>query len=392
MRLAEDPSEKTITRITVHSLYHEGSTRRIALIIGLTAVILIAAILSAGIGSVSISPTDTILAIGHSCATTLQNFIHQYLTPVAGWYDAIPFTIPAPANPQAELIVVGFRLPRIFLAILTGISLAVAGTVMQGLLRNPLVSPFTLGLSSAASFGAALAIVIGPGMFAAVFLVNYDIFIVIMAFLFGWLSMLLVYWISRSRGTTQSTLILAGVVIGYLFTAGVMALKYLTNNDKLRELIVWLMGGMWGASWSSVLLLIPLVLICVILLERMAWDLNALSAGDDVAKNLGINVERLRLSGLMISTFAASCCLAFTGIIGFIGLMAPHICRMIIGNDHRYLIPCSALMGASILLVSDTLARTVMSPVEIPVGILMYGIGGVFFLFLILRARGRGLY
>jgi iron complex transport system permease protein len=263
---------------------------------------------------------------------------------------------------------------------------------MQGLLRNPLVSPFTLGLSSAASFGAAVAIVIGPGIIAGLFLVNYDMFIIISAFLFGWLSMLLVYWISRSRGTTQSTLILAGVVIGYLFTSGVMTLKYTTNNEKLRELMIWLMGGMWGASWSSVLLLVPIVLLSFVLLERLAWDLNALSAGDDVAKNLGINVERLRLTGLMISTFIASCCLAFTGIIGFIGLMGPHICRMIIGSDHRYLIPCAALLGAAILLISDTAARTIMSPVEIPVGIIMYVIGGIFFLFLIMRARGRGLY
>ena len=377
---------------SVHALYAAGSARRIGLISGLVVLVLAAIIISAGIGTVSISPQDTVLAVGHSSAVLMQNFLHSNLPAVGVWYDAIPLTIPAPADPQAELIVVGFRLPRIFLAILTGISLAVAGTVMQGLLRNPLVSPFTLGMSSAASFGAALAIVIGPGLVAGLFLVNYDMFIVIMAFIFGWLSMLLVYWISRSRGTSQSMLILAGVVIGYLFTAGVMALKYVTNNEKLRELMIWLMGGMWGAGWNVVLILVPLVAICLVLLERMAWDLNALSAGDDVAKNLGINVERLRLSGLMISTFAASCCLAFTGIIGFIGLMGPHICRMIIGNDHRYLIPCSALMGAAILLISDTAARTVMSPVEIPVGIIMYIIGGLFFLFLIMRGRGRGLY
>ncbi len=379
-------------RETVHDLYHKGSSRRVALIVGLSIILIATAIFSAGIGTVSITPQDTILAIGHSCAVSIQNFLHTYLPSVATWYDTIPFTIPAPENPQAELIVVGFRLPRIFLAILTGISLAVAGAVMQGLLRNPLVSPFTLGLSSAASFGAALAIVLGPGVLVSYFLLSYDMWIVVFAFVFGWLSMLLVYWISRSRGTTQSTLILAGVVIGYLFTAGVMALKYITNNEKLRELMVWLMGGMWGASWSAVLLLIPLVIICFFLLERKAWDLNALSAGDDVAKNLGINVERLRLSGLMISTFAASCCLAFTGIIGFIGLMGPHICRMIIGSDHRYLIPCAGLMGAAILLLSDTVARTIMSPVEIPVGIIMYAIGGIFFLFLIMRAKGRGLY
>lgn len=377
---------------SVHALYHAGSAKRIALIAALSVIVIVSAVLSAGIGTVSITPQDTLLAIGHAGAVTVRNFLHAYLPAVSSWYDAIPLTIPAPSNPQAELIVVGFRLPRIFLAILTGVSLAVAGAVMQGLLRNPLVSPFTLGLSSAASFGAALAIVLGPGILVSYFLLSYDMWIVVFAFAFGWLSMLLVYWISRSRGTTQATLVLAGVVIGYIFSAGVMSFQYVTTNEKLRNLMVWLMGGMWGASWDAVLLLIPLVIICFWLLERRAWDLNALAAGDDVAKNLGINVERLRLSGLMISTFAASCCLAFTGIIGFIGLMGPHICRMIIGSDHRYLIPCAGLMGAAILLISDTAARTVMSPVEIPVGIIMYAVGGIFFLFLIFRGRGRGLY
>jgi iron complex transport system permease protein len=390
--MPQETRNHTNLKATVHSLYRAGSARRIGLLCGLTLLVIISAILSAGIGTVPISPQDTVLAIGHSSAGAVQKFFHTSAPFPAYLYDSLFASIPAPGNPQAETIVVGFRLPRIFLAILTGMSLAIAGAVMQGLLRNPLVSPFTLGLSSAASFGAAVAIVIGPGVLAAICFVSYDMFIVLMAFLAGWLSMLLVYSISRSRGTTQSTLILAGVVIGYIFTAGVMSLKYITDNEKLRELIVWIMGGMWGASWSAVLLLLPLCLVAFLLLERMAWDLNALSAGDDVAKNLGINVERLRLSGLMISTFAASCCIAFTGVIGFIGLMGPHICRMIIGTDHRYLIPCSALMGAAILLISDTAARTVLSPMEIPVGIIMYAIGGVFFLFLIIRARGRGLY
>ncbi|MDP3563697.1 MAG: iron ABC transporter permease, partial [Methanoregula sp.] len=304
----------------------------------------------------------------------------------------VMFTLPAPENPQAGIIVNNFRLPRIILAILTGMSLAVAGTVMQGLLRNPLVSPFTLGMSSAAAFGAALAIVIGPGMLAALLFISYESWIVVCAFLAGWLSMLLIYAIARSRGTNQATLILAGVVIGYLFQAGVLALKYMSNNDKLRELTTWLMGGMWGASWNAVTLLIPCCIICFIILESMSWDMNTLAAGDDVAKSMGINVEKTRLIGLMVATFVASCCLAFTGIIGFIGLMAPHICRMLIGNDHRYLIPASALLGALILLVSDTAARTILSPIEIPVGIIMYIVGGLFFLYLILRGKGRGLY
>lgn len=170
-----------------------------------------------------------------------------------------------------------------------------------------------------------------------------------------------------------------------------MFLKYISNDEKLREITLWLMGGMWGASWQAIIILIPITIVCFLILERMAWDLNTLSAGDEVAKNLGINVEKIRLKGLLVSTFAASSCLAFTGIIGFIGLMGPHICRMIIGNDHRYLIPCAALTGAVILLISDTIARTIMSPVELPVGIIMYVIGGIFFMFL-LKALRRGIY
>jgi iron complex transport system permease protein len=391
--MAQDTPASVPKTVTVQSLYRAGSSHRIALIVILTAIVILAAILSAGIGTVAITPGDTILAIVHPSAGTLNEILTRNLPSGAPMFSDMLVAIPAPADAHAELIVMGFRLPRILLAILTGASLAMAGVVMQGLLRNPLVSPFTLGLSSAASFGAAIAIVIGPSILGTLaFGIEDNAFIIVMAFLFGWLSMLLVYGISRARGTSQSTLILAGVVIGYLFQAGVMGLKYLTNNDKLRDIVVWLMGGMWGASWNAVIILLPICVVTFIILERMAWDLNVLAAGDDIAKNLGINVGRFRLFGLMIATFAASCCLAFTGIIGFIGLMAPHICRIVIGNDYRYLIPCSALTGAAILLISDTAARTIMSPVEIPVGIIMYIIGGIFFLFLILRGSGRGLY
>lgn len=369
----------------VHYLYREGTSRRLTLLAVLLFILIAAAIMSAGIGTVSISPSDTVIAIGQGSHQAIISTLPQLR-------DMFMISLPPMDNPQAGMIVNNYRLPRIILAILTGLSLAVAGTVMQGLLRNPLVSPFTLGMSSAAAFGAAMAIVIGPGMMAALFFISYESWIILFAFLSGWLSMLLIYAIARSRGTNQATLILAGVVIGYLFQAGVLALKYLSDNEKLRELTTWLMGGMWGAGWDAVILLIPCCLICFIILESMSWDMNTLAAGDDVAKSMGINVGRTRLIGLMVATFVASCCLAFTGIIGFVGLMSPHICRMLIGNDHRYLIPAAALLGALILLVSDTVARTILSPIEIPVGIVMYIIGGLFFLYLILRGKGRGLY
>jgi len=293
------------------------------------------------------------------------------------------------STPSEKIVVIDFRLPRVLLAILTGISLAIAGCVMQALLRNPLVSPFTLGLSSAASFGAAMAIVFGGSIMPFIPPEFQNGVIILCAFLLGWLSILLIYGISRMKGSSSATLILAGVVIGYIFTAGVMILKYLTNDEKLREITLWLMGGMWGANWGAVVIVAPITLLCFLYLESLAWDLNTLSAGDDVAKNLGVNVNGLRIKGLLISTLAASACLAFTGIIGFIGLMGPHIGRMLIGNDNRYLIPCSALLGGLILLISDTAARTIMDPIEIPVGVIMYVIGGIFFMFLILRGKHR---
>jgi iron complex transport system permease protein len=292
-------------------------------------------------------------------------------------------------SPAEQIVILGFRLPRIILAILTGMSLAVAGCVMQSLLGNPLVSPFTLGLSSAASFGAAVGIVFGTSFIPFIPFFYENEVIICFAFLFGWLSVLFIYAVSKMKGSSSATLILSGVVIGYIFSAGVMLLKYITNDDKLREITLWLMGGMWGANWNTVLIVAPIAILCIFWLELKAWDLNSLAAGDDVAKSLGIDVDRLRLTGLLVSTIAASACLAFTGIIGFIGLMGPHISRMLIGNDNRYLIPCSACIGAVILLLSDTVARTILSPVEIPVGVIMYIIGGAFFMFLILRGYHR---
>ncbi|MDV0441223.1 iron ABC transporter permease [Methanorbis furvi] len=364
----------------IPELYHSVQKRKLLIFGVLLLLLFIAAIIACGIGTVAIPPGDVLAAFGHA---------------------VLPGLIDAPATQSAEFIITGYRLPRILLAILAGISLAVAGAVMQGLLRNPLVSPFTLGLSSAASFGAAFMIVLGPVLFGAAFAgavtiagITFSastILLILSAFLFGWMSVVLVYLISRTKMTSQAIMILAGVVIGYLFQAGLLALQYISNDEALRDIVTWLMGGMWGATWPAVIVLLPIVFLCFFLVERRAWDLNALSGGDDVAKNLGINVPQFRIRGLMIVSFAASACLAFTGVIGFIGLMAPHICRMIVGNDYRYLLPCSAVMGALILLVSDTAARSIFAPVEIPVGVIMYILGGLFFLYLITRGHGRYL-
>ncbi|MFY9258773.1 MAG: iron ABC transporter permease [Dethiobacteria bacterium] len=293
----------------------------------------------------------------------------------------------ATASDLAETIVMELRLPRVILAMLTGLSLAGAGAVMQGVLRNPLVSPYTLGLSSGASLGAAIAMVLGASVFGNMYVVAGKYIIVVNAFVFGSITMLLVYGIAKIKDTVPETLILAGVALGYLFQAGVSALKYFSDHEALKDLVVWLMGGLWGASWNTVSILLPIVMICLVLLERYAWDLNALGSGEEMAISLGVKVDRLRLVTLGLATLMASSTIAFTGIIGFIGLVAPHVCRFIIGSDNRFLLPGSALTGAVLLLLADTLARLVLAPVEIPVGIITSLIGAPFFIYLLLKAK-----
>ena len=284
----------------------------------------------------------------------------------------------------AQVVVLQLRLPRILMAIITGVSLGVAGAVMQGVLRNPLVSPYTLGLSSGAACGAALAIVLGVGIFGF-----GQYLIVTNAFFFGLMTMFLVYSISRIRGTSIETLILAGVALGYLFSAIISSLKYLSGHEELRELVFWLMGGLYAAKWQTIIILFPVMTIFTLLSMTYSWDLNAMSAGEEVAASLGINVKKVRGICLILSSVLTASVIAFTGIIGFIGLVSPHICRLIVGSDHRFLIPSSGLMGAIILLVSDTACRTIIQPTEIPVGIMTSFIGVPFFIYLLMKKRRR---
>lgn len=298
-----------------------------------------------------------------------------------------------PSQPYYTRIITNIRMPRILLCTLTGASLGLAGAVMQGLLRNPLVSPFTLGVSTAASFGAAIAIVFGTTLLGSNYYYSFsvlgqtitidELFKTVSAFIFGLLSITIVLALTRKAQVSRSTLILSGVIISYIFQAGLMFMKYISDDTQLRDITMWMMGGLSGATWGTIYLLLPIVIICGIYLEKLAIDINTLSSGDDVAANLGVDVEKIRRNGLLVSTLMTSICIAFTGTIGFVGLMAPHICRRLIGNDSRFLFPASALFGALILLVSDIFSRLIMRPSELPVGIIMYVIGGAFFIYLV---------
>lgn len=300
---------------------------------------------------------------------------------------------PAPASQEtgsklARTVIINLRLPRALLATLAGCSLAGAGAMMQGILRNPLADPYILGISAGASFGAALAVVLGLGKLAG-FTLAQGYVVVASAFTFGLLATFIIYGLASLRALAPETLVLAGVALGYLFSAGVSLLKYLSSHEELRELTLWLMGGLAGAKWQSLFLLFPVCLAALAFLWRSSWDLNALGAGEEVAANLGVNLGRLRRNGAVGASLLASATVTFTGIIGFVGLVAPHLGRFLVGSDHRYLIPASCLLGAILLLLADTLARTVASPIEIPVGVITSLIGVPFFLSLLFRERRR---
>ena len=295
-------------------------------------------------------------------------------------------------------LIIDTRMPRVLMAIITGFSLAVAGCIMQGILRNPLVSPFTLGVSTAAAFGAGISIMCGATIFGTFYVTQFEVFgqmfsgssivNILFAFFFGLLSMSFVFLLSRKEHVSQSTIILTGVVVSYLFQAGLSFLKYISDDSALRDITIWTMGNLWSSSWAVIIIILPFVVLCSVYLERVTIDINALSAGKDVAMNLGVDVAKVRTRSLLVCTLLTCVCLAFTGAIGFIGLMAPHICRKIIGNDNRYLLPASGIMGALILLISDTVSRTAF-PSDVPVGILIYLIGGVFFIWMVLKKDWR---
>ncbi|MCC5927961.1 MAG: iron ABC transporter permease [Cyclobacteriaceae bacterium] len=277
----------------------------------------------------------------------------------------------------ARMIVWDIRLPRIIMATITGFALATAGSVFQACFRNPLVEPYILGVSGGAAFGAALAIAIPTWFFSAQ----------LSAFFFGTLAVMLAYHLARVKGQTSVvSLILAGVIIGALFTAMVSVLKYLSDDAALREIMFWIMGGFYHSSWDEIHVSVPMVMISFLIIWAMGWKLNVLSMGDAEARALGVQPQLYKVILISLATLITALTVASTGIIAWVGLMMPHAARMILGPDNRYVIPLSAMLGALYLIICDTLARTLTSA-EIPVGIIT-AIAGAPYLLYLLRTKG----
>jgi iron complex transport system permease protein len=353
------------TASELKSLYLKGKKRKVFAILSLFLALLIIVVISVSLGAGS-------PRFNEAAQVILSKLF--------------PFLEIDPGSQITQTIILEIRLPRIVLAIIAGAGLAASGAAMQGVLRNPLVSSYILGISAAAGFGAALAIVFGVGFFTL-----YGYYLVVAnAFIFSLLAMLLVYGIARLRGITSETVILAGVAVSFLFSAMLSLIQYLTPEDEaIRAVVFWLLGGLSSANWESIMVILPIVLITIVLMIKQSWDINIMSLGEEVATSLGVNSRRVLVICMVLATLATASIIAFTGVIGFICLISPHIARMMIGSDHRFLLPCSTVVGACLLLCSDTLARLVLMPAEIPVGIVTSLLGVPFFIYLLLSRRRR---
>ncbi|MBH1937703.1 iron ABC transporter permease [Streptomyces sp. AV19] len=299
---------------------------------------------------------------------------------------ALGIGFPEPGRSRArETIVLDVRAPRVLLGAVTGAGLAVVGTAMQALVRNPLAEPYLLGVSSGASLGAVMVIVFGVSLFGPVSLPAA-------AFVGALLTLLLVYTTSRAGGRITSTrLVLSGVAIASVLTA-VTDLLLLTGNrgNEAREVLAWTLGGLGGVRWSTLWLPGAALLLGIVVLLVQARSLNLLLAGEEAATTMGLDVARFRARMFVLLSLVTGVLVAAAGPIGFVGLMLPHIMRLAVGGDHRRLLPAAALAGAVFLVWADIAARTVASPMEIPVGVLTALCGGPFFLWLLRRDARRG--
>jgi len=278
------------------------------------------------------------------------------------------------------------RLPRIVSAIVVGASLAVCGTIMQATTGNVMASPYTTGISSAAALGAAIGILFHP-------FGSNNTSTIICAFIVGMFDAAMVYGVTLAADLGAGGMILIGVALNFMFGAANSLLQYVANEDQLSQIVHWTFGSLTGIEWRSIIIMGVALTLALIVFMRNAWSLNIMaSSGDESAKALGVNPNRVRVLTGFIVTVVAAIIISFVGVIGFVGLVAPHIARIVIGSEHRYLIPGSTLLGSLLVLIADTIGRTVVAPTIIPVGVVLSVVGAPLFVYLIItRSRRRSI-
>lgn len=305
----------------------------------------------------------------------------------------ILFSLIGKSDVENSAIINNIRLPRVLSAILAGMALAVSGTAMQSILRNPLASPVSLGISHGAAFGAAFAIIILSSAPSAnnTISATTPYIISLSAFLWSMINTIIILSIAKLKGAGPETIILSGIISGSLFTAATSALQYFGDDIQVSSIVFWMFGDLGKASWNKLWVLLAVTLPATLFFIRNRWNYNALHTGDETAKSLGVKTEQTRVVGMIVASLASAVTVSFFGIIAFVGLVVPHIVRRFIGTDERFLIPASALFGGMFLLLADTIARTLFSPVVLPVGILTSFLGAPLFIYLLIKNTGRGM-
>ncbi len=281
---------------------------------------------------------------------------------------------------SAEIIVINLRLPRFIEAVMIGSSLSIAGAYMQALVRNPLVDPYILGVASGAAFGASLTFVVG--------LPFTLMFLPISAFIGALIAFIITLVLAEMAGGTPLSIVLSGIAVSTGFSAAVTLLLFF-SEEKTHGLLLWLFGSLTLSSWREVAVLTPVFLFGVIFSLLEARALNCLLMGEEQAIQLGINVRKLKIAILMVSSLLTAIPVSFAGIIGFVGLIAPHIARMTVGGDHRLMLPAALIFGSLILTSADLAAKSLVMPIELPIGSLTAAIGTPFFIYLLLKTRGK---
>ncbi|MER1974958.1 FecCD family ABC transporter permease [Pseudocitrobacter faecalis] len=343
--------------LPVETRYRQVLRQRLAILVAIFIAIIISLLLDFTLG-----PS------GLSVHSLLQTLIH-----------------PADAATGIRVIVWDSRLPYALMALLVGMGLGLAGAEMQTILNNPLASPFTLGVSSAAAFGAALAIVLGIGIPG----VAESWFIPANAFLFALLSALLLDGLTRWTRVPSSGVVLFGIALVFTFNALVSIMQFVADEDTLQGLVFWTMGSLARASWEKLAVLGAAMAIILPWSMCRAWQLTALRLGEERAMSFGIDVRRLRLGSLLRISLLAALAVAFVGPIGFIGLVAPHIARLLLGEDHRFYLPGSVLVGGLVLSLASIASKNIIPGVILPVGIVTSLVGVPFFLSIVMRHRGN---
>jgi iron complex transport system permease protein len=351
-----------------------AEARRARLVLGAFAVVLaVGALASVAVGAVGLGPGQTV--------AILASRLGLDLAALTGW-AAFGFT------DREAAVLLAIRLPRVLLSVVVGAGLAVSGAIMQGLFRNPLADPGLIGVSSGAALGAAVAIVLGATAGAPAAEAFGPALVAACAFAGGLGTTLVVYRVATSRGRTSvTTMLLAGIAVNALCGAAVGALVLFADDGQLRDLTFWTLGSLGGATWGGLAVAVPLVGAAVAASPWLARSLDALLLGEAEARHLGVRTDRVTAVAVALAALAVAAATAVAGLVGFVGLVAPHLVRLLLGPGHRTLLPGAALAGAALLVAADLAGRTVLAPVEVPIGIVTAVTGAPFFLWLLLRER-----